>query len=476
MSSRVIKIIIGFLIVVAIGIGSIFARAIFSGKTNVPQAGTSRSVFGTLFSLFNGPASNESTSSSSPTATIEGDNGAVVAIPKLRQISASPVSGAVFFQRNVATATVDALGQVKNVTLLQTFMRYFDRATGHIFETKPDSLIVKEITNTTLPRIYQAIFTNQADSLVLRYLDVDKETINTSYALVSTTTATTTSISLGATTNPKTLFTYLLPKNLTELTLSPDRAQIFYTQNGGQGGIGVVALPNNTKTHQIFNFPLKDWLIDWPKQSTITLTTKPSAYVPGFLFFLNSSNGALTKILGNVPGMTTLTSPDTNNVLFSESTAANFTLNVYNLKTDRATTLSLKTLPEKCVWSQKSAGIVYCAVPLGVPKGRYPDTWYQGNLFFTDNFWKINIATGERSLVARTIDLTKQAIDATNLRLDPTENYLMFINKRDLTLWNLLVATPSGPIFSTSTPAVIATSTKKAVNTSTSTPFTPPSR
>src|SRR5581483_11708793 len=320
---------------------------------------------------------------------------------------------------------------------------------------------------TTLPKIYQALITNQGNSALLRYLGSDENTIETSYVLVSTSTATTTTV--GGNSGPKSLFTYALPENITELALSPGRDQIFYLRAGGQGGIGSVASPNNAKPKQIFNFPLKEWQVSWPKTNTLTLTTRPSAYIPGYVFFMNSTTGSLTKVLGNVPGLTTLTSPDLSYILFNESNTVDFDLNLFNTKSGSASSLSLKTLPEKCVWSQKATTVVYCAVPILVKKGNYPDVWYQGSVFFNDNFWKINVQTGERTVVARTADLTKQAIDAVNLSLDPNENYLMFTNKRDLTLWNLLITQPPGPIVSSSTPA-----TTGPVVAPTSTPYTPP--
>lgn len=476
MSSRIIKIIIVVLIAIVVLVGGLFAWAIIGGKAAAPQSGqSSGGVFGTIFSLFNGNSGSNIATSSTPTATIQSDTGVTVTIPRLRQITQAPVAGAAFIQRNVPSTIVDSLGQVKNVLLLQTFIRYVDRAAGHIFETKPDSLAITEVTNTTLPKIYQAIFTNQGNSALYQYLATDENTVEISYELIATSSATTTSSRLGSTSTPKALFSYVLPENISALAISPARDQIFYLRNGGQGGIGTISAANNAKPKQIFNYPLKEWQLGWPKSNTLTLTTKPSANVFGYLFFMNSANGSLTKELGNVLGLTTLTSPDLGSVLFSQSDPNNndFNLNTYNTKTDAASSLSIKTLPEKCVWSQKTVGLVYCAVPISVSKAIYPDAWYQGTVSFTDNFWKINVNTGERNLVARTADLTKQAIDAVNLSLDPSETYLLFNNKRDLTLWNLLVAEPAGPVVATSTPATIVGTSSSAIS-STSTPYTPP--
>jgi len=49
----------------------------------------------------------------------------------------------------------------------------------------------------------------------------------------------------------------------------------------------------------------------------------------------------------------------------------------------------------------------------------------------------LDTTTGEVHLLANLLNLADELIDATNLSLDPNENFLYFVNKRDLTLWSL---------------------------------------
>ena len=60
-------------------------------------------------------------------------------------------------------------------------------------------------------------------------------------------------------------------------------------------------------------------------------------------------------------------------------------------------------------------------------------------VFFNDTFWSINVETGEQNLVYDPISDGKAQPDAINLSLNEKENYLFFINKKDLTLWGLSI-------------------------------------
>jgi hypothetical protein len=144
---------------------------------------------------------------------------------------------------------------------------------------------------------------------------------------------------------------------------------------------------------------LIEWLVSWPKEGTITLTTKPSATIPGFLYFLNSQTGNFSRVIGNINGLTTKTNRDASEVLYSDSLSGTPKLYLLNVKSGERKLLLWNTLPEKCLWSNTDVKIVYCAVPKGFPTGDYPDAWYQGLVNFTDDIWMINTSTMASTLV-----------------------------------------------------------------------------
>jgi len=81
--------------------------------------------------------------------------------PKLRQLHDKPVSGIGVFGDS-ATSTI----------------RFVERETGHVFEIGEEEAVSRRITNTTIPRIQEALFATK-DSVLIRYLADDSETLQT---------------------------------------------------------------------------------------------------------------------------------------------------------------------------------------------------------------------------------------------------------------------------------------------------------
>ncbi|MBU0998803.1 hypothetical protein KKG24_00625, partial [Patescibacteria group bacterium] len=83
----------------------------------------------------------------------------------------------------------------------------------------------------------------------------------------------------------------------------------------------------------------------------------------------------------------------------------------------------------------KASNAIYCGVPKSITNNRYPDTWYQGEVSFSDQIWKIDIKTESATLLLDPITISGEDIDSIKLMLDSNENYLFFINKKDSFLW-----------------------------------------
>ena len=165
----------------------------------------------------------------------------------------------------------------------------------------------------------------------------------------------------------------------------------------------------------------------------ITLTTKPSSDVPGYMYAIDPNKKDFNKILGDISGLTTLTSPNGKLTLYGNSSLS---LNVYNISTGEITPLIVRTLPEKCTWN-KTSTIVYCAVPKSISGALYPDAWYRGEVSFMDDVWKIDIENGNANIVLDPTSILGEGLDGIKLTQDENENYLFFVNKKDSYLWRL---------------------------------------
>lgn len=328
--------------------------------------------------------------------------------PILRQLTTEPVAGAVAGGKGGAT-----------------IVRYLDRATGNAYEIPADGGSAKRLTNTTIPKIYEAFWSRNGVAVVARYLKEDGETVE----------------SFSATIKPKSggegdLAGVFLPQNITALALAPSGTELFYLRDEGGGAVGIRAGLNGSGKTEVFRSPLREWLPLWSAQSAIALLSKPSAVAEGMLGVVNAGGGELRPLIRGVRGLTVLPDHELKQILYSASTENGVTLNLLAGAGGVSRALSLATLSEKCVWAKSNRNL-YCGVPSAIPGGSYPDAWYQGVVSFSDGVWSIAAGDLKTELIS---DITSEAgapIDMVEPQLDPDERFLVFQNKNDDTLWSL---------------------------------------
>lgn len=326
---------------------------------------------------------------------------------KLREISMEPVAGA-------------GLKDVKAGTIV----RHIEKATGHIFETELFSPNQSRISNTTLPLVYDAIWGNNNNSLIARYLKGDDETVDT-YSLTLKNTATSTENTVSA---------IVLPLNIGDVSVLGN--SIFYLEQSYDSSTGYILNFDAKNKFQIWDSPIKEVLSQYVNSKTIALTTKPEKNLPGYLYFINTASGKTTKILSDVPGLSTLTSPDGAEVLYIKQ-GGSVGMLVFNIKSKSTIGLGPVTFPEKCVWSKKQENTLYCAVPRESLPPDSLSSWYKGLVSFTDDIWEYDVESGTASIIEKLLDDSGKHIDVVKPLLSDNEQYLVFINKIDNSLWSL---------------------------------------
>lgn len=359
---------------------------------------------------------------------------------KLHRITDYSVAGATFFEdtrpliagevaltggKEPLTTTEEKPATTKKVTTpkpkvpdfeIVPSIRYVERVTGHINQMYLDTKVVGQVSNSTVPNIYEVLFDGKASSVLYRYLGGDGKTI-TSYLAT-----------LGSTDGE------FLPSDILDVSISPDKSKFFYLTKTFSGVVGSTRSFKDTKKTQVFSSSISEWLSQWVTDQKIYLTTKASYSVDGGLFSLNTTSGVLSKIFGGVRGLTTLANKDGSSVLYSSSTSSGPRLFILTVSTHTSVDINTYGLPEKCVWSNDNINI-YCALPGNINGLQYPDMWYQGLASFTDRFVKINKDTLEITTIEDSVYETP--VDGTNLFLDKQEKNLFFINKKDSTFWSL---------------------------------------
>mgnify|MGYP000370174673 CR=1 FL=1 len=413
-----------------------------SGTTSnqiTPGSGVSFKDFVPFGGFKTAPINTDTPTDTNPTIPVDTNPITNTDQPSLRKISNDASSGmiALTLKRPLTvtdtteTSSLTATVTKGKSTPLPTTedvesVRYVDKATGHVFQTYLDTIFPEMISNTTIPKIHSSLFISKGEGVINRYIDDTTIDIQSySGILTKDSTGSYTSI-IGS----------FLPKNIPDISVSMDTLKYFYLTNTEGGVTGTMVDTVSKKNTQVFVSQFTEWLSQFANPKLITVTTKASARALGYMYAIDPSIKSFDKVLGGITGLTTLTSPDGNKILYSNSINNGFVLNIYDKKTKQAFNLGLTTLPEKCVWAQDSS-TAYCSVPSIIPKGEYPDVWYQGIVSFSDALWKLDPINNVFQLVYDPSKENGEIFDGVNLTLSTKNTYLLFQNKKDDQLWAL---------------------------------------
>jgi hypothetical protein len=324
---------------------------------------------------------------------------------KLRKLSSEPVSGA---------GTLDVKAG--------TVVRYIEKSTGHIFETELFSPRQGRISNTTIPKVYDAVWGNKNNSLIARYLKDDDVTIDT-FSLTIKDTSTTTE---------NTITGIPFPNKISDVSIYDN--SVFFLEQAQSGSNGYIGNFSGGNKKLIWNSPIRELNSQYVNSNTVALNTKPEENTDGFLYFINTSNASYRKVLGNIKGLSSLVAPDATRVLYIKQ-GDDYTMNLYDLSKRTYTTVTPESFPEKCVWATKN--IVYCAVPKeGLSSGSLT-LWYKGMTQHTDDIWKYDLTNNTSEIIVDLRNEGGETIDVIKPLLSQNEQYLVFINKIDNSLWSL---------------------------------------
>jgi len=350
---------------------------------------------------------------SQSTTTIVVDNVEVYKVPKLRQISQSPVSG--LFASSTASTSI---------------VRFMDRGTGHVYEASNASEEVVKISNTTLPKIYEAYGNKNGTNYIIRYLKDETDIISNFYTELRSTGTSTSQ-------TPYELKGKYLSPDIRQVAIAPTGDKVFTWNIEDGNGVGYISTFDEKTRTKVYTSPLTKVNVDWPTATTLTISTKASSVASGYMYSVDSKTGESKTLVGGLRGLTGKLSKDGTKVLYSYSTNDGFNTKILNIKSATSTNVIFRTLSEKCTWSELRKNEIYCAVPTLIADSNYPDDWYTGKTAFIDQIWHLDTTTGEAHQLANILNITEELVDAINLTLDPKENTLYFINKYDLTLWAL---------------------------------------
>lgn len=375
------------------------------------------------------PSTTEAPVGGSPFGSAEG-----VSIPALD--SQTTVGGTTSFDQNISAET--KLFRISNTpvagfTILkrnsEAVVRYVDRATGNIFETtlpqsaSSTSLEKKRLTNNTLPKIYEAYFNSDGSKVLFRTLENDTDVVKNMTLTLTSPRSTSTSEFYGVSvTNLRGDLDSFLVSGNNLFYVSKDKSSIVSSDFSGD------------KLLTLFSASFNNWHLDKIGNSLL-VSTKPSALSEGYVYRLPTTGGSLSKLLGPLNGLSAVANSTGSLLLYSYNENGVVKLFVKNIQKDTSSEILPATLADKCVWSVKESTSFYCGTSLKGISGIEPDNWYLGRTHFTDYIWRFNTTSEVAQLVSEPKTDFGLDLDVSKPTLSPNEDFLIFVNQRDLTLW-----------------------------------------
>jgi hypothetical protein len=332
----------------------------------------------------------------------------------------TPQPAARLWQVDKATVAGAAFDATRNAS--STRLYFVERGNGYVFAADPIAQKATRLTNTLLPKTYEALFVPGQQAVLLRSVGKDGA-ITTSYASYDAASSSVTSIALAA--KP-------LPDSIRQIAMNPAGGTFLeLTASSSKTVVSSVALPS-LKQRAIFSSSFGSWRVQAASNGTL-LTETPADDTDGFVYRI--VNGTLTPLLGPLPGLEVSPNPSTDALLYS--TSQNGTLALYVQTGKNAPTQTpLHTIADKCLWAPGKSLIAYCAVPASVPSSHFLNDWFAGQVHTSDVWWQLDAATGE----VQQIYTPTQSLDVQRPTIDPTGNYIAFVNGSDQSLWALRVA------------------------------------
>ncbi len=403
-------------IAVAVGVWLFVRATTDTPNTDTTNTGEQRgffSFFGDTFGI------NDNSASSTATTTPQENPVGPSFRERLRRAQMLPIgnsmlAGTTFTSVVTTSSTTDA-------TSTEEFVRFIERETGHINDLSLETGKERRATNTTIPGIQEALWGNNGSTVALRYLSDDNETIETYLAPLETSTST----------EPYELAGVFFPQNITSISLSPSKPEVFFITTASDRASGKVSDSTLKTQKAILSSTLHDWTSSWQTTDEIFITSKPSVSAVGVSYALKK-DGSMTRIMtGN--GLMVLPNPSGTRVLYTIASSNLLRSFVLTRSSQETLALSVRTLPEKCIW--KNDDVLVCAVPNIVPNNAL-DAWYQGRLSFNDSLWTIDVANKRYDFLYAPEDTeARQTMDITNLALSSDGTLLSLINKKDLRGW-----------------------------------------
>lgn len=335
---------------------------------------------------------------------------------RLWEVSAVPVAG------------FGWLGSQSSSTL-----DFVERSSGYVFEAQTQNDTVTRLTDTLRPKIYQAYITLDG-SVIERSVDDDGALVTFTGTVASSSPSDVTT----ATSTGEDLAGNDLPSGIDAIAADPASDTLFYLLPGPSGVSLVSTDFSGTKEKQLFSSAIVGWQLFAPGDGSLVLLQDPLDGSLSYAYQVQKS-GTLS-LIAKAPGLTVLPHSYSTALLLGSSANGKLALYAQPSASVAPVQLSIQTVADKCAWAPGAALIAYCGVPRSISSSDFLDDWYKGLVHTSDEFYEVDASSASVSPLYDPSEDTSVQLDVEDMSVDPTGQYLAFINANDQSLWVLRIA------------------------------------
>jgi hypothetical protein len=322
-----------------------------------------------------------------------------VSASRLRQLTTGPVAG---------------FSGVQTSTSTPELVYYVEMGTGHVYTIDVESGETIRVSATTFPQTIRAEISNSGR----HYAFVGASASKSAPLAIGTLSTSTVSIELA------------YEGYATDAAFNNDE-ELYITDRNGDSTVATVFNPSIGSMTPLFTLPFLEATIDWAERSSGThlFYPKPASSLEGQAYEI--TGGVFTRLPISGLGFTAKQSGDIvhYNVIEGKRLQSYFHSKSigFNSRLDSA------VLVEKCLSTDDGSFI--CAQDSSQTNLRNQDTWYTGEISFSDSVWFLNGTTLTGELLFDAYKESGRKLDIIELARSTSGEMLYFINKLDNTLW-----------------------------------------
>lgn len=309
----------------------------------------------------------------------------------LKQLTTRPVAGAVFINEGNA-------------------IRYVEQGTGHIYSIDLTNGTETLISGTTLPGTRNAVFSKDGDLVAI--------TISDGGSLK-------TLVGEVGKEGGQNFTGVALPQGAVEIYFGNATNTLMYALKGTAGTAGYSYNTKKETGTQLFSIALRDVHVLWGTPTYVYTT--PSVKQRGYVYEITKND--LQYVTEGEFGLMAVR--DGLGIVITKQLNGNIVSSQYS--SGIFSPLPTSIIPEKCTALNTT---LFCAVPsTPIPTESFPDSWYKGEVSFSDVLWIIDTASGNSTIVSNFLNESGREIDVSTIGTNATGTYIYLINKNDNTLW-----------------------------------------